>query len=867
MSERIPVTRTQAKLKAKVEGTHLEREKFYQARKSLSTSNMQQLIVGANNENGDGDGRMEHGIRLNDSQSEGVESKQPSSPKKKKAKVCDTCKCAFRPPPCNPRKLAKGMRVEVCCSALSNANINNNDEHIMAEGPVYIPGTVLSVRSTRNIDVMFDPPSLFTGSTTGRFDVGSQPIQGKKETNIDPNFVRLLQPWRCMCKTRKSLGYEVAPLSSTSLLRKSQSLAKDQTTNDAEAKGKHEEEDADEDAAAGDDDNDERRSHRINSHDNVDASVNNPLRYSSSAQAYRGTGTVLAKTWNDMQKLDQRERKVRQTEYAHEVANRLSNTNNEDFAAKQRAWDVDRKLKAEAKRKQLEAEMMAPDYKHLMTRSQASKSQVPSTNNYTQPPLPPSQHELEAQRGGGGGQATTKQQNAMPHRPQSRFEPQLSYNISTSHSTKPLAFSGMEDRWEPQCKLKMQKELISLGFKRQEVISAIDIIWAKYDKKLKSKKYKHFLQQHIKSSSSTALKSSGDGGGASSDDMEMSISKLPNVERSAMVERVRETALKWLEEHQPGNHVVGEVVRVLDKEPTVLDSTYKPFHIKSSTGLPSNKDGDSEEGDKHDDNDQLKQHDVLGVVQSFDAMRMKYLVKVYEVVAPTRTGHDDGDDGNDDGGGGNIGDKAEIISKSYLMNVDATKVEILDKVAADLFLSSEKVKKASSSSTNSQGVASSSYPSQPNHGHQQPQHKVKRYDVGMLDEFASHLLPEQEGNTNDRMSTQPPSSLAGAGGRGGDSSSDDVDGRNNMREGDVMDAVQFQHKPKFLTSAAQGRLKALQKQQEVEALQKRVEEKRKRKERKLREVLGKHGRETSEINRQIALAKVAVMKGEMRYVL
>ena len=453
------------------------------------------------------------------------------------ATVCAVCGFVYRPAAANPRSVQTGLRVEVRRGG--------------KDGP-WAAAVVVSVRSTGAVDVAFEDPAA-----------------GKGEKNVAREHLRLFKPKRCMCATRRSLGYAVSTVARPAAAVPPPPPPPPRVFS-AGADG------------------------MVSPlHDDSYGGAGGSAARPDATAMYRGTGTVLAKTWAELEG-DDRAARVERTKHAVERERSVepargegssalgSSTAAKVFAARQNAWEVDRRAKAHAQLVAMEK---------ALTHSNFIAKAAPKTVPTPAPPEPPArapsvalayarssraslEEYTDARRtapggggdgggnvdrgggtcdaggaGGGGGGSLNATANARTLHagssvppPESSDEPSLrrqqsaSRATTTRHAQPAPTASGMEGRSAGQTRSKVERSLMACGFGRAPVQRAVEKLWGRAGLDQSGPFVSTGTAPHDPAGNAKA--------------------------RATAVERLQSQALELLERSRPGPHLVGAVVTV-----------------------------------------------------------------------------------------------------------------------------------------------------------------------------------------------------------------------------------------------------------------------------------------------------------------
>ena len=456
------------------------------------------------------------------------------------SKACPACGFVPRFNATNPRGLKRGMQVE----AQHSSSVTTKEKS--GSGALFYRGTILAVRTKGNCDIAYEEGAI------------------KQETNVPPSLIRLPlkgggSKGRCMCSTRKHLGYAVkkqstnAPqqLPSAGSLDYSIDCLNNTTT-----------------AAACSSSTDAAR-------EVGDAAA---VANFNSSSLYRGETTTLARTWQQtFDNLKQKESfeaahggacDEERLDASRSVTNPWSITPQaQAFVERQAAWNHDRYERAQEKRRVQEAAATTPWHLNKPSTRKAPHEQVKKFAD-----------DAPAIRSAADTTGGASQEN-LPPPPlfQSTFEPELDEHCKDSSSPAPeppqppplissskpqqqpplLGSDGMAQRWADQTKGRIVKQLCSQNhrFNWDTVKAAIASEWAAMETKAAAAAV----------APSATEESNDDGAHVAERSLAVSpmLSNWTVKQRDEAISKLTADALKDLHQQLPGQHWVGASVKVL----------------------------------------------------------------------------------------------------------------------------------------------------------------------------------------------------------------------------------------------------------------------------------------------------------------
>jgi hypothetical protein len=808
---------------------------------------------------------------------------QPYPPPPPPLDKCSKCGHTYRHPNrTNPRQLSKGDRVEARRGGRS-------------DGP-FTAGTIVSLRSTGTCDVRFDDDvdGVDAGGDDGGGGGNGRGVEGGKgasgatqhqyrrhrypprdEKNIPRDFIRLALSKKstlelakkCMCNTRSSLAYSVT----SSTTATAATLASDKEDNLRSATA--------ETAADGSTVRPPplgiiSDAHPSSSSASSAVAVAAALEFGSSTKAYRATTTVLGKSWSSMWHQDGEMRQQRVAEdktrqasiaapalttggggivtsgglFVRDAAN-INNNNNTActtattaaemfattsamnattaptmgsvgaaaiFAARQKAWDDDRRARAYEKKVALDEEL-TKQHKRVPSHQTPLSTQTGNSDTGT------------TSKSDSGGLAVAAVAAAAQLARELSSPAQVTVNALTRQAlTEPSSLadggdkavaqkkrlqpsSGMEDRWEGQMKAKIERQLVAQGFDKDLVAKTVFVLWRKMTKAaaaavskgLRQEKSKGQQQQQQGEVDAKKVDPEHASSSSSSSSSASALWLWSGKERAAALDSLLLEALQILERGRPGLHLVGARVKVLS--PPTTGSSKRAPTTKQQPPPPS---------------DYSKGVGEVGVVKSFDSATRRFVVEVPQASS----------------------------GASLLLSLGAERFEIMNQLPPPS-------PSSSSSSSSKQPLATTATTTA-------DQTKVsarrvsmeKRVDPSKLDQLA------ETAKAVTLVRSKKGGNVGSSGGGGGGEDSENVgstDGSGSSSS-NATKARGSEDGLMYVTHAAKGRLLAMAKAKEAEVVAQVQADKRQRRQRNLRALLGKHHLETKAVKQRLAAAvKVA----------
>lgn len=166
-----------------------------------------------------------------------------------------------------------------------------------------------------------------------------------------------------------------------------------------------------------------------------------------STSVYKSSDTALGKTWQAMDLEDTERRKTQKANISQQDTS-LSAA----FAARQKAWDDERLAKREVLREELESEVKKRATENKPKLTVATKAG-------------PTKVALKAEA---VCKVTTGASTALID------------DISRKRPEREgIASAGMEGRWEAEARLKIERQLLSLGYKKVQIATVVSDLWTK----------------------------------------------------------------------------------------------------------------------------------------------------------------------------------------------------------------------------------------------------------------------------------------------------------------------------------------------------------------------------------------------------
>ena len=514
------------------------------------------------------------------------------------SKVCPACGFVPRFNATNPRGLKRGLQIEAQHSSSSKEKGNSGS------GALFYRGTVLAVRTNGNCDIAYEEGPL------------------KQETNVPPTLIRLPlkgggNKGRCMCSTRKHLGYEVKKQPAATA---SQQLA---STVERDGSSDHHINSSATSAMAGASSTDAAREEEAAS----------SVAAFNSSSLYRGETTTLARTWQ--QTLDNLKQKeslelkaahggARREEILQGSSGRSAMTHSsiapqaQAFVERQAAWDYDRYERAEETRRVQDAAATTPWHLNKTTRKRPQQAKKFSASTGTA---------AATIRPAADATSGASQETIPPPPPpplfQSTFEPELEERsrVTSSPALEPpqpaptrskppvqlpsMGSGGMAERWADQTKGRVVKQLCSQNhrFKRDAVRAVVASRWTAMEAKAAATQGGSG-EAHVVAERSLAVSPM--------------LSNWTVRERDDAIARLTAEALRDLHQQLPGPHWVGARVKVLPVKPPT-----RAGPGGSVIAPPQSAEDAASEGDAA----------KMGVVLSFDHAKQRFVVEIQATAA------------------------------------------------------------------------------------------------------------------------------------------------------------------------------------------------------------------------------------------